>query len=458
MGPAPAVRRQGAARTLALLFTAHAASAAEANDPSCTKNPCRPWRNDEKNGTGEGGGSCAAGDQMDLRFAYGEFGLECSDPETDPCCGTNAYGNTCSSPSGGPSAPCTKRVPADTACGASSACACFKMLYWTTLPTKDTAVETGYLFGDFSSGIEVTATAAATVGSKTYQEVTLATGAKCAVGDACLNNDKSPQTSACPAKAWVYVSALKQSPACTSSRRAETLANDSAVCSVAASPPAGVSKCFGYKTHIYCPKVDNFQQFKLTDSAKILQSLPNTGRQITVMAYGHGNSSADLLPDAVRFPAYPMNSRAVIYEASHEGCPDYGPAIASFLLYNVTLRTGSFGYKNKQPIGTGFISTCDGPGKQCIFDSKSVCIGKNGTQQYNCAKCLKEEMKKDGVKIADLDVNIMVTYYGTDKDKKTLTSGSSNPLNFREFADADVYEDVYDKARNFKPPSLPFGL
>eukprot|EP01065_Artemidia_motanka_P026061 TRINITY_DN30983_c0_g1_i1.p1 TRINITY_DN30983_c0_g1~~TRINITY_DN30983_c0_g1_i1.p1 ORF type:complete len:327 (+),score=106.30 TRINITY_DN30983_c0_g1_i1:54-983(+) len=203
----------------------------------------------------------------------------------------------------------------------------------------------------------------------------------------------------------------------------------------------GVPPCFGYRTHVFCPKTDHFQQFRLDGSGKILRySSPR--QDLEMIAFGHGLYAAERIPNVTQY------ARAIVYSHNNSDC-DGGPAIATLLEYNVTLRDGKFRYKNRQPIGNGFMPTCDGPGKQCKFDSSSTCIGKEGTKQYNCAVCVKDQQN------TELDLQVMVTYYGTDSGGHTLVSGSSNPLNYREFADADVYGDVWGKAKGFKP-SLPF--
>lgn len=234
--------------------------------------------------------------------------------------------------------------------------------------------------------------------------------------------------------------------------------------------------CVGYKTHIFCPPVDDFQQFSLKGSARVLSRSSRAGRsksgdpkyngQLDILVYGSGNSTPGeteingerkaVAGSNIGIPYSWMHSRAVAWQFNHPDC-DGKPAVASFLLYNVTLREGAVGYKNKQPIGNGFVPTCtDG---KCNFGKNQVCLKKEDTgDQSNCGRCVEHwtpGMTPDAT-LDDYDINVMVTYYGSDNEGHTLTSGSMNPINFRQFSDADVYDDVYStaksKATGFKPP------
>ena len=79
----------------------------------------------------------------------------------------------------------------------------------------------------------------------------------------------------------------------------------------------------------------------------------------------------DLLGKYMRHtvPFEAMNSRVIVYQHEHPDCDFVSgnsgprkPAVASFLLYNVTLSSGKFKYTYQQPVGNGFVSTCSGPG------------------------------------------------------------------------------------------------
>ena len=91
--------------------------------------------------------------------------------------------------------------------------------------------------------------------------------------------------------------------------------------------------------------------------------------------------------------------------------------------------------QNGDPIGNGFVDTCDEDGSKCHFDDNSFCIGKG--RSWNCATCVGTDAKPEEPKV-------LVSFYGTDSDGKHLLSGSSNPLNFRRFALGNVYTDLRD--------------
>jgi len=438
---------------------------------ACPANPCQPWREDTVGGLKVGGGSCSIGEAWDLRFAYGSF--ECDDPN-GVCCGTNTYGTNkqeeCSAaapvPGPGPG-PVPGPTPSPTPptgqcvkplCGASTACKCYgvqqsEYLFYYVNPTETTTEPTGYVLGlasTFSLAETTTPTITLSDGSGTVLQEVAVTGGMCSPAQTC----QTPGTS-CPTTFWVKTTSVE---VCNNAvRTASVQQNTDDKCNTDGTT---APQCVGYRTHSFCPKVDQFQQFRLAGSAKILNA-SSRREPIELLAWnsGKGYDRPEKQPYEVRFPTADMYSRMPIYVANHSDCPGNGAAIATVLLYNVTLRSGKFGYKNAQPIGNGFTPTCDGPGMKCKFDSKKVCIGKSfgtdpGQTHYNCGQCLSTWDKQ----LEELDIQIFVSYYGTDPSGRTLTSGSSNPINFRQFADADVYDDVWNSARNFKPPSLnPFS-
>eukprot|EP01059_Diplonema_ambulator_P010286 TRINITY_DN20293_c0_g1_i1.p1 TRINITY_DN20293_c0_g1~~TRINITY_DN20293_c0_g1_i1.p1 ORF type:complete len:288 (+),score=43.87 TRINITY_DN20293_c0_g1_i1:65-865(+) len=191
-----------------------------------------------------------------------------------------------------------------------------------------------------------------------------------------------------------------------------------------------------YKTYFFCPKVDEFTAVEAQGSAALFNTTRNV--KLYASAYGAGKSSE------VRFPEVDQDASVMVWDGNHTKCPGSG-AIANFLLYNVTLKDGNYRYKNSDPIGTGFVNTCDSKGTSCVFDSSSFCIGEGG--RYNCAQCANTAGAGD--------IQVLMSYYGTDSTSKNFLSGSSNPLNFRAFAIGNVYSDVKGGVSNIKFPDLP---
>ncbi|CCW67996.1 unnamed protein product [Phytomonas sp. Hart1] len=92
----------------------------------------------------------------------------------------------------------------------------------------------------------------------------------------------------------------------------------------------------------------------------------------------------------------------------------------------------------KQPLKTGFAPTCGNTkdGEKCLWDKTQVCIGDLGRR--NCARCYSDLSEL----VKSAKVMIVASYYGTDLLGRTLTSGTVNPLNFREFAGKDVIKNI----------------
>eukprot|EP00756_Hemistasia_phaeocysticola_P008512 Hpha_TRINITY_DN14637_c0_g1::TRINITY_DN14637_c0_g1_i1::g.47838::m.47838 len=187
-----------------------------------------------------------------------------------------------------------------------------------------------------------------------------------------------------------------------------------------------------YKTYFFCTTVDSFTAITLKGSARALAT--TTGKEMQAAVYGAGRSGTP------RVPTEGMESRVTVWDPNHPKCPR--GAVADFLVYNVTLRDGRFAYLGGDPIGNGFVPTCEGTGVDalCGFDPESVCIGSGNS--YNCARCYTPSTTGDATSPTDVDISIFVTYYGTDANGDNLLSGSSNPINFREFAVSNVYADL----------------
>jgi hypothetical protein len=129
------------------------------------------------------------------------------------------------------------------------------------------------------------------------------------------------------------------------------------------------------------------------------------------------------------------DSSAMVYDGQAPEC-DGNPAVATMLIYNVTLNGGRFTYEKGAAVGVGFSPTCNDD-NVCKMDPSLKCIGRLG--MMNCAQCLNPN---DPYEIVGKDFVIFNTYYGTDSRGKTLLSGSSNPLNFRDFAMGGAYNQI----------------
>ena len=147
--------------------------------------------------------------------------------------------------------------------------------------------------------------------------------------------------------------------------------------------------------------------------------------------FGSGMKSKPSMPSRDHY------STVQIYEPRCAAC-NYGPAIVSMLVFNVTMGKGKFVYQSNSsaPIGVGFHPTCSKT-NICKMDAEMHCIGPDGHK--NCAVCLDPLNPKD---IVGKDINIFTTYYGTDTKEHRMMSGSSNPLNFRELAMDAVYNKI----------------
>eukprot|EP01064_Diplonema_japonicum_P026141 TRINITY_DN37558_c0_g1_i1.p1 TRINITY_DN37558_c0_g1~~TRINITY_DN37558_c0_g1_i1.p1 ORF type:complete len:303 (+),score=85.70 TRINITY_DN37558_c0_g1_i1:65-910(+) len=207
--------------------------------------------------------------------------------------------------------------------------------------------------------------------------------------------------------------------------------------------------CVGYKTHFFCGKVDQFTSVELKDSATYMEgAVPETDGNysgyLDIVQIGAGKLGND--PETKVIPEREQSSRIPVYQKSHPKCND-GPAIANFLVYNVTMTRGKYEYKNNDPTGNGFVNTCDGD--RCDFVSNSVCIKGAEGKYNNCGQCLNPTYNNgDNAN----DIRVLITYYGTDKSNNVLLSGSSNPMNFRQFALDNVASTIGNDFNNIKFP------
>ena len=200
----------------------------------------------------------------------------------------------------------------------------------------------------------------------------------------------------------------------------------------------------------FCPVVDELQAFNLS-AAPILagMQLDNTTSHTNVTssrfslnmteayvyAYGFGGI------DSVLFPNSSTSTGAVQIAANLSSCN--GILLTTFLVLAVTLDKGKFKYTSDQlnPLGSQFQSTCTGG--VCSMDSKQKCIGNGLTS--NCAKCFTNPAD-----LANATVQIWVSYYGTDTTGRTLLSGSNNPLNFQQFSQSGVWNNLQTSFGNLQ--------
>jgi hypothetical protein len=201
-------------------------------------------------------------------------------------------------------------------------------------------------------------------------------------------------------------------------------------------------------TYGFCPRVDELQAFNLTYAARFMaMSLPTNVSNATmskypvynhIYAYGLGDIGS------INVPTNGSYGRALVIDNKTDTCPFGSFAIAKFLIMNVSLDNGKFRYfpdESPQPQGTGFVPTCDGD--VCMFDQEAVCIGETGRK--NCATCYSDTQE-----IADLPIQIWVSYYGTDTRGRVLRSGANNPMNFRSFSGSGVYASVGNSVDRLK--------
>ena len=202
----------------------------------------------------------------------------------------------------------------------------------------------------------------------------------------------------------------------------------------AQSPPCSDPQkgCTGYMSHFFCGKVDKFSSFTLTNSNTYLNKVVDETAELAIFQAGKLTSG-----EGTTMPEEGMNTRVQVLDRNTTKCPM--GLIVTFLVYNVTLDSGDYKYKNRDPIGNGFVSTCNSD-DECEFASGEdvYCLKDPHTGTSNCGRCATGEGQ------AAEDIRVLVSYYGTSSDGKALLSGSSNPLNFRQFALGGMAGDLFD--------------
>lgn len=199
-------------------------------------------------------------------------------------------------------------------------------------------------------------------------------------------------------------------------------------------------------TWAFCPRVDELQAFNLSRAPQYSSISPTDETMFVenmddayVSVFGFGmflsrevvqNTSTSVVMVATNGSQYPQCKGS------------NGVLLADFLVFQISLTNGLVQYPgglypfgnesgvNVQPLGIGFQPTCSGG--ICQLDSSLACIGAAGNQ--NCATCYTNPHE-----ITNRTVQIWVSYYGTDNNGRQLLSGSSNPLNFRQYSGSSVY-------------------
>lgn len=203
-------------------------------------------------------------------------------------------------------------------------------------------------------------------------------------------------------------------------------------------------------TYAFCPIVDELQAFNLSGGLALAATKtglipdPNGGTSNIsgpvfskgvgvqkVSVWGMGDMSSYYIPNSTTS----YGSVGVVFNNSDQ-CNQGELGVVNFLVLNVTLNNGQFQYYNSlpMPVGGGFAPTCDST-SLCKLDMSMKCFGEEGKK--NCGTCVAS-----GVDLSKMSLQIWTSYYGTDVYGKKLTSGSSNPLNFREFAGQGLYSSM----------------
>ena len=204
----------------------------------------------------------------------------------------------------------------------------------------------------------------------------------------------------------------------------------------------------------FCPVVDELQAFNLSSSGRyqVVDTLVNVSEstpspnsssspkryklspnhtEAWLYAYGFGGN------DNILYPNKSTSEGAVlILDNISTVCPMGEIAYANFLVLSATTQLGRFVYRQErnQPLGVGFVPTCDSD-NLCLFDRFMKCIGPVGRR--NCATCYSSADD-----IAVKNIQIWMSFEGTDRFGRQMRSSSSNPLKFRAFSGIGAYTKV----------------
>ncbi|KAG5498795.1 hypothetical protein JKF63_03084 [Porcisia hertigi] len=267
-------------------------------------------------------------------------------------------------------------------------------------------------------------------------------------------------------------------------------------------------------TYSFCPTVDEFSSFTLAEAPFLATSFQTTGegndttdyhlsknlepRYLSVYGFGLSNSTAypqvGLSPGAVLVAMDGFketgirNSVGVVTMLSleiglHNGRfnyigatapsestipnPNYNPSLcvtdpSLSMQTTTTAPLESINYCDKeinvkvaetavQPAKVGFVPTCDAQDRCVAGDSKVFhCIG-DVPGKKNCGVYLSNPRE-----IRDLQLTVLVSYYGTDARKHVLISGGKNPLSYITFTGSNALRYIGDKISSLFDGKLPF--
>jgi len=202
---------------------------------------------------------------------------------------------------------------------------------------------------------------------------------------------------------------------------------------------AGTNNTVAYS---FCPKVDQLQAFSLNGSSALAggnlvnSTLSATANQSYLHLLGATGNAGTEIPVQASYGA------ALIFATGLDtSMCQSGMAVASMLVLNFTMTDGMYRMTSSfgAPIQVGFMPTCT-DSNNCAMGG-TVCLGLPGFK--NCGTCVNS--------FADLEANpiqVFASYYGTDSNGRTLTSGTENPLNFRALAADSVFNTVKNSVSN----------
>jgi hypothetical protein len=235
-----------------------------------------------------------------------------------------------------------------------------------------------------------------------------------------------------------------------------------------------------YVSYAFCPGIDTLQAFNLTSAGLIAGTTTNpvdgkltlTAGDAWLRVYGLGTSNFVTVPQknesegAVQVIGR-CKDRSLPFATNTDpltpGSESNLVAIVPFLILNITMQNGRFRYYTDypQPSGVGFASTCETTQgiDVCLLDSSMTCLGPPG--RSNCAICYAES---DVNSMANTNIQVWTSYFGTDRIGRQFRSGTNSPLNFREYAAGTLYTSMSASLQKVKsgewnddPDNIPDG-
>ena len=204
-----------------------------------------------------------------------------------------------------------------------------------------------------------------------------------------------------------------------------------------------------YASWGFCPVVDQLQAYNLSQGMTFAVGLqPSIFQNINVFWNTTGvqiNETFVVMGNFGYAGTTPTNSSSDSYVKvfdlnSNTLCPVTNGvqpvAIVNFLILNITMTNGYFRQimSFPQSIQVGFQPTCDA-NDQCTMGT-GVCIGDKPGRK-NCATCYASPAD-----VARAEMHIWAAYYGTDQRGRVMTSGGDNPLNFEQFSQKPIVNDL----------------